>query len=355
MAAENGGTGPLVGSASGQEGVQRAIAGLPRRQREALELLERERLSYEEIAARMGTSHGSVAQLISRARINLYDELRGTPLASVAAPSPECERSLPLIAAREDGQLDPASDGDAAWLDAHLAGCDRCRPAVEQMAEAAASYRACAAPAIRPPAPKGTRPRRRRVAFVATSLAVVLLAGFAAAALVGGDDDPAPADPAGRVTAPGTSEGEGSSRAKLADADGSKGDARKKKSKPSGRDSEAAAGQGAAAEPTAGEAAPTSVTDLGPPAAGGGVPSEHTPGPNPSSGKAAVNPPKQVSTPKHSSKPKPAPTSIQATQPTPEPSPAVPSPEASPPAEEAPGKPGRSGEAPGKPADRPPR
>ncbi|HXS45896.1 MAG TPA: sigma-70 region 4 domain-containing protein, partial [Solirubrobacterales bacterium] len=204
----------MVGSTSafGQEQIQQAIACLPKRQGEALELLEHDRLSYEEIAARMGTSHGSVAQLIARARINLYDELRGTPLASVAAPSAECQRSLPLIAAREDGQLESADD-EGAWLDAHLAACDRCRPAVEQMAEAAVAYRAWAAPAPSAPAPAArpaeagaARPRRRTVVLVATSLAVVLLGGLAAAFVRDGGA-PSSADPATEVAAPGTGGG----------------------------------------------------------------------------------------------------------------------------------------------------
>jgi len=63
------------------------VRRLPERQREALELREREGMSYERIAARTGTGPGRVAQLLERARINLYDELRGTPLAAVAAPA----------------------------------------------------------------------------------------------------------------------------------------------------------------------------------------------------------------------------------------------------------------------------
>jgi DNA-binding CsgD family transcriptional regulator len=358
--AKNGGTGPLVGSAFDEEEIHQAIVGLPQRQREALDLLELERLSYAEIAARMATSEGSIAQLIARARINLYDELRGTPLASVAAPSPQCERSLPLIAAREDGQLDPADD-EAAWLDAHLAGCDRCRPAVEQMADAAAAYRASAAPgpstaapATRPAVAGTAGPRRRTMVLVATSLAVVLLAGLAAA-FVRDDGASAPADPATEVAAPATGGGEGSRQAKVADADGRKGKAGKKKSKPARGKAKTAAGQGATGKATAGEPTPTSVTDPMPPASGGGARSEDTSAPHRSSGQTAVRPPKQVSTPKPSSKPKPAPSSTQAFPPASAPAPEAPSSEASPPAEEAPDRPGRSGEAPGKPANRPSR
>jgi outer membrane biosynthesis protein TonB len=339
------------------EEVLRAVARLPKRQREALELLELEQLSYEEIAARLGTSHGSVAQLIARARINLYDELRGTPLASVAAPSAECGRSLPLIAAREDGQLDPASDDDAAWLDAHLAGCDRCRPAVEQMAAAAASYRARAAPGAAPHAPNpgaaapgGARPRRRMAVLAVSALAVALLGGLAAV-LVADGGGPAPADPSAAAAPAGTN-GSTGPQATAAETDGAKKNARKKKPKPAGSEATAAAGQGSAGEATPGEAAPTSVTD--PSTAGGDPPTEQGSGPHRAAGKTAVNPPKQVSKPKPSSKPKPTQTSAQAPQPAFEPSPQAPSGE-TPPAEADPDEPGRSGEAPGKPADRPPR
>ena len=135
--------------ATPQEDIREANMRLPEHQREALALRELEQLSYEEIAAILETSPDSVAKLISRARINLSDDLHGTTLAAVAAPSAACERALPLIAAREDGQLEAGSDDDA-WLDAHLAGCERCGLAVEAMREAGASYRAWAPIAVLP-------------------------------------------------------------------------------------------------------------------------------------------------------------------------------------------------------------
>jgi RNA polymerase sigma factor (sigma-70 family) len=132
-----------------QKGVRDANMRLPERQREALALRELEEFSYEEIAASTEMTPHSVAELICRARINLSDDLHGTALAAVAAPSPECERALPLIAAREDGQIEAGSSDDA-WLDAHLAGCERCRLAVGAMQEAGASYRAWAPIAVLP-------------------------------------------------------------------------------------------------------------------------------------------------------------------------------------------------------------
>jgi len=125
-----------------QEQVRAAHARLPERQREVLVLRELEEMSYDEIAEIMDMNRNSVAQLISRARIKLRDELRGEALASIATTSAECEKALPLIAMRDDGQLtDPL---ELAWLDQHLAGCDTCRASVEAMHEAGVSYRSMA-------------------------------------------------------------------------------------------------------------------------------------------------------------------------------------------------------------------
>ncbi len=127
--------------AAQQEEIREANMRLPERQREALALRELEELSYEEIAAVMEMNRNSVAQLISRARINLRDELRGSALTSVFARSKDCERALSLIAMRDDGQLEEGS-ADAIWLDRHLEECDRCRVGREAMLEAGVSYRA---------------------------------------------------------------------------------------------------------------------------------------------------------------------------------------------------------------------
>ena len=121
-----------------QEEIRAANSTLPERQREALALKELEELSYDEIAVIMGMNRNSVAQLISRARINLRDALRGSALASIAAASPECERALALAAAGQDAQ--PAAD--AAWLELHLHDCETCRLCREAMEEAGVSYRA---------------------------------------------------------------------------------------------------------------------------------------------------------------------------------------------------------------------
>jgi RNA polymerase sigma factor (sigma-70 family) len=122
-----------------QEEIRAANEGLPARQREVLALRELEGLSYDEVAEIMGMNRNSVAQLISRARINLRDGLRRTALGSVAGSSPLCDEALPLLAMRQDDALDdPAS---ASWILGHLADCGTCRVRVAAMEEAGVAYR----------------------------------------------------------------------------------------------------------------------------------------------------------------------------------------------------------------------
>jgi RNA polymerase sigma-70 factor, ECF subfamily len=123
------------------EEIRAANLTLPERQREVLALKELEELSYDEIAEIMGMNRNSVAQLISRARINLRDALRGSALVAIAPASPECERATPLISSAQDGQLDSDS-ADAEWLADHLITCEVCRARREAMEEAGVSYRA---------------------------------------------------------------------------------------------------------------------------------------------------------------------------------------------------------------------
>jgi RNA polymerase sigma factor (sigma-70 family) len=208
---------------SQQEEIRAANLKLPERQREALALRELEQLSYDEIAAIMEMNRNSVAQLISRARINLRDELRGTALAAMAGASAECERVLPLIAMRDDGQLD-AESTDGAWLAQHLGGCERCRLGVEAMQEAGVSYRAWAPIAAAPwlfretmaraaeatgsdwseverPRVRRRRRRRRGAALLAGAVAL-LLGGALAVALADEDPSPLPAPSPAAAPAP---------------------------------------------------------------------------------------------------------------------------------------------------------
>ncbi len=375
-----------LGEGEPQGEIREASMRLPEHQREALALGALEELSYEEIATIMETNRSAVAQLISRARINLHDELRGNVLASVAAPSPECERALPLIASREDGQLDAASR-DAAWLDAHLANCGRCGLGVEVMQEAGASYRAWAPIAAIPwlleetmakaaelvgadwseeiaeamaargtaaslpgtaadaatESPPGKQPRRR--VTLAAGLAALLLLTGAAAAVFAGDDQPAaPADPAaGSAQGPSSSSEPSGNTAKT--AVGKRGG--KKKAR---RTAAGATGGTAPAATTAGETisepAPAPVQA----AAGGGAPSKS--GPNRSSGETAIQPTQPTSVSKPRSKPKPTAAPAAAPDPAPTPAPVAEDPGS---AEESPGKSSGKGDPPGKPADRPPK
>ncbi len=132
--------------ASARADVRAANAALPPRQREVLALREVELLSYDEIGEIMGLKRNAVAQLVSRARINLRDLLRGSALASMGASSADCTRALPLLAQLQDGEAAAGGDGTGEfdWLRAHLEGCDTCRLGREAMEEAGASYRALA-------------------------------------------------------------------------------------------------------------------------------------------------------------------------------------------------------------------
>jgi RNA polymerase sigma factor (sigma-70 family) len=320
-------------SADEQEEIRDANLHLPEHQREALALRGLEGLSYDEIAAIMETSPNSVAQLVSRGRINLRDELCGTALATVAAPSPGCERALPLIAAREDGQLEPGSDDDA-WLDEHLAGCERCELGVEAMREADASYRAWApiaavpwlfeetaakaaalagadwseatassadprSPADMPPAYLAARgdegqPSRRRRAAVAGGLAALLLGAGVAAALMGSESSRVP-----HLTAADTHPSRDITASKSR---------KEKRARPKAPRTETAPQATAAASPVL-------VTE-----AGGRAPSEPTPAAD-HNGAAAVEAPHATAAPE--SKPAPPPTPEAAPQPAPTPLPTV--------------------------------
>ena len=120
-----------------QEQIRAASLALPERQREVLALRELADLSYDQVAEVMGMNRNSVAQLISRARLNLRDGLRHTALGSVASASPLCDRALPLLAMRQDGVL----EDDAGWLAEHLVGCGTCRVRLDAMEEAGVAYR----------------------------------------------------------------------------------------------------------------------------------------------------------------------------------------------------------------------
>jgi hypothetical protein len=119
-----------------------ATARLPQRQREALALRERFRLSHEEVAAAVGIEPTAVTALLARARLRLRSELRGAP-----PPAVECaerDRALRTIALRQDSEEVPQADDD--WLFDHLGHCAGCAQAHAAMLEASACYRAWRVP-----------------------------------------------------------------------------------------------------------------------------------------------------------------------------------------------------------------
>jgi len=179
-----------------QEEIRAANEGLPPRQREALALRELEDLSYDQVADVMGMNRNSVAQLISRARVNLRDWLRHGALVSIPAASAACESALPLLALAQDGELDDPTSAD--WLARHLVGCATCRVRVEAMQEAGAAYRlwmplvpvlwlraSVAKAAERTSATTAHVSRTRKLAvFAGAGLALLSGAGLAAADVV---------------------------------------------------------------------------------------------------------------------------------------------------------------------------
>lgn len=386
--------------------MRQASLRLPERQRVALELCEGEGLPYGRIAERLGTGDGAVAQLLERARINLYDELRGTALASVAAPSAECERALPLIAARQDGELAPSSE-DASWLDSHLSGCNRCRLAAEQMGDAAAIYRGEApASALTPAAgagagaasradvaptaggqtgaaagpgagaeqvaaagrapgdtasvaaaalprsggrPRIRRPDGRRI-VLAGGVAALALAGVAIALVAHHGSPNAAPPPAADAAARGNAAAEISRAHVVRVAHKARSARHKRKRAKSG------AGAAGAATIQAGGSATTPLY-TSTQASGGGSGGAPASGHHTAGGDAAVHPARQKSTAKPAAEPKPPSSSTQPSQSTAQPA-SEPAPppveEAPPPAEEPAPEHGHKGDPPGKPADRPP-
>jgi hypothetical protein len=119
--------------------VERANAGLPQRQREALALRELMRLSHRQIAAVMGLEAPAVASLLARSRLKLREELRG-PYAHETAPCVEREHALRILARRLDSE--PVGPSDDSWIFAHMAVCPGCERAHAQMLEASVRYRA---------------------------------------------------------------------------------------------------------------------------------------------------------------------------------------------------------------------
>lgn len=319
-----------------------ASARLPERQREVLALRE-EGLSYEEIAARLEATPDRVGQLLAHAWINLYDEQVGTVLASVA-PTPDCERALGLIAARHDGELEAGSP-DGEWLEAHLAGCHRCRRGVEEIGEAHALYRSSER------GESGHRRRRATPLAGAVGLAALLVGASLAMALVGGEPARTPAEPAaGAAVSPRAASQGGGATAVEEQVD-------RKRRGTSKKATATAEGPGTPIE-TAGS--PTTPAEGSVPveAAGGGEGGSTRPPGTTSdpSGQATLQPPRRVSAPapKPQTTPMPATAAPASTADKDSSAPPAPAPEPEAvPNGNAPAHSNRPSEPPGKAADRP--
>lgn len=312
--------------------VQAANERLPARQREVLVLREVEEMSYEDIAGAMDLNSNAVAQLISRARTRLRSEMRIGSAAAVAPASADCEKALPLLAMRQDGESSPTGEG--AWLGTHLAGCATCRLADEEMAEAGISYRAWT-PAIpaaylfrdtlakaseavgadwsaveRPAGGSGTGLSRRAVAGAVTG--AVLLAVLVLAILAGRvSDSSLDPEPAG-VAIPATLESE------VVKKDGGK---EKKKARTGGKQGKQAR---QATDPPGGSAVPVYEAGSESPRAGGKNQKERPKAPDSAGGIGADPGPKPQPQPQPEPEPQPQPQPQPEPEPQPDPEPPAP-------------------------------
>ena len=98
--------------------LREAFGGLPPSQSEVLVMRELEGLSYDEIAARMGITRGSVESMLFRARQGLRDEY------GQIATGERCLRMRPVMARMAEGM---GGLRDRRALARHVRGCQSCR------------------------------------------------------------------------------------------------------------------------------------------------------------------------------------------------------------------------------------
>lgn len=105
-----------------------------------LELRERRRCSYAQIASDLALRDDQLPLLLAHARLALRARLRGTAVDDRGGCA-EFERSLAILARRQDSE--PLADPqDEDWIRAHLANCPVCERAHAIMLEASVCYRA---------------------------------------------------------------------------------------------------------------------------------------------------------------------------------------------------------------------
>jgi len=120
-----------------QAQVRRAAAKLTDDYLTVFNLREAQDLSYDEIAAIMEIPKNSVGVLLSRARLKFKREFRMSNV-NVDKLSKECQKMLPMLSAFIDNEL---TDRQKVKVKAHLDDCPLCRLALEELTDAAKSYR----------------------------------------------------------------------------------------------------------------------------------------------------------------------------------------------------------------------
>ncbi len=110
---------------------------LPERHRAVLAMRELEQMSYEQIGKALNVKGNAVAQLLSRARLRLRDEIRNETLMR-PIEAEDCKRALPYLSMKVDGNINKS---DKQWLSNHLDDCNSCRENLVGIEEAGATYR----------------------------------------------------------------------------------------------------------------------------------------------------------------------------------------------------------------------
>ena len=127
----------------------RAIDALDHSQREVLVLRDVEGLSAREVAKVLDISVEAVKSRLHRARAAVRGELAPLLGGPDAAPARDamCPDVLMLFSQHLEGDIDPAT---CATMEAHLAGCERCRGTCDSLKRTLAVCRALPTPDVPP-------------------------------------------------------------------------------------------------------------------------------------------------------------------------------------------------------------